>query len=426
MRAFNDEDVIEYAHHILALAKNETKIDPSKTYLVSCNAHTMKRFSKSIVKYCLDTNVLISKDKHRHACLCFSLLLNSRDLEMLTTCFTMLCTIYLSKNKNELYLKADSQVKALLDARPTDNEDLQVIIRYAYQSYMMEQQHTAASTEKSSVISDNETLGQATATQSVEIEIDNNELESYDQIIEVNDQELEICDRDHISSASDKNKSSTTKIPDLSDGKTIRDRSPFTLIFEKIFEEVFNEIELLNEQNNNEKNYKYNPGLIDFILKKFMPYAFVWSSPAFQGLEQTRMTNGRGEKHNQFSKGIGTRMAPANYSNQALVIANGSAIQYKKDLSNNNSQQKKQASKAIEDNDDIYDCQETYYKVNSGVAKPTTYQSSTLYKSPDKKLLKEKSAKIKNATASNKSKHIINYLISLKLTIIFYFFLFFF
>jgi hypothetical protein len=44
------------------------------------------------------------------------------------------------------------------------------------------------------------------------------------------------------------------------------------------------------------------------------------------------MTNGRGEKHNQFSKGIGTRMAPANYSNQALVIANGSAIQYKKDL----------------------------------------------------------------------------------------------
>ena len=157
-----------------------------------------------------------------------------------------------------------------------------------------------------------------------------------------------------------------------------------------------------------------------------MPYAFVWSSPAFQGLEQTRMTNGRGEKHNQFSKGIGTRMAPANYSNQALVIANGSAIQYKKDLSNNNSQQKKQASKAIEDNDDIYDCQETYYKVNSGVAKPTTYQSSTLYKSPDKKLLKEKSAKIKNATASNKSKHIINYLISLKLTIIFYFFLIFF
>ncbi len=60
MREFNDEDVIEYAHHILALAKNETKIDPSKTYLVSCNAHKIKLFSKSIVKYCLDSNALIS------------------------------------------------------------------------------------------------------------------------------------------------------------------------------------------------------------------------------------------------------------------------------------------------------------------------------------------------------------------------------
>jgi len=62
----------------------------------------------------------------------------------------------LSKNKNELYLKADSEVKALPNARPTDYEDLQIIIRYAYQSYMMEQQHTGASTEKSSVINDNE------------------------------------------------------------------------------------------------------------------------------------------------------------------------------------------------------------------------------------------------------------------------------
>jgi hypothetical protein len=79
------------------------------------------------------------------------------------------------------------------------------------------------------------------------------------------------------------------------------------------------------------------------------------------------------------------------------------------DLSNSNPKQNKQASKAIEDNDDIYDCQETNYKVNSGVAKPSTYQSSTLYKSTEKKLIKEKSAKILNsATTSNKSKNLIN------------------
>jgi hypothetical protein len=142
---------------------------------------------------------------------------------------------------------------------------------------------------------------------------------SDNQIIEVNDQELQNCNRDQISSASDKNKSSTTKIPDLADGKTIRDRSPFTLIFEKIFEEVFNEIELLNEQNNKEKNYKYNPGLIEFILKKFMPYAFDWSSPAYQGLEQTRMKWTR-RKTQSICKGIDTRMAPANYSNQHLFF----------------------------------------------------------------------------------------------------------
>ena len=378
LRVFNNETAIEYAHHILSLSKHEIKINKSKTYLVSCVAHTSKRFSKAVTEFCLETNVLIAKDKHRHACLCFSLLLNSRDLQTITTYFKLICTYYLSKYKTDAFILADRQIKDSLDIRPKFNEDLNSIINHSFKSFVEEQ---------AKVLGDNDII----SVKNNDDDKSNQKQIDFDEDL-TNDSEIEEI---------------------TTNGKTIRDNSPFTLIFENLYEEIAVKIEQNNE-NNLDLNSKYNPKILDFILKKYMPYCFIWASFSFQDTNLTRMTNGLGEKHNQFSKSIGTRMAPSNYSNQAITVAKGSSIKYQKDMANINSKKRKPITTQIEDSEDIYTCQETYYKPKSGVTKASTYQSSVIYQDyilPQKKSAKRKSASIfcngKKDASPNKGKIVL-------------------
>jgi hypothetical protein len=110
----------------------------------------------------------------------------------------------------------------------------------------------------------------------------------------------------------------------------------------------------------------------------------------------TRLTNGLGEKHNQFSKSIGTQMAPCVYTNQAMVVANGSACTYSETITSQNTKKRKMPQVIeLKENEDFYEGEETYFKPKCGLPKQSTYQSSvqyTEYKSPQSKSQK----KIKN------------------------------
>lgn len=381
MRVFNNETAIEYAHHILALAKREIKINNLRTYLVSCAAHTSKRFSKSITQFCSDRNTVIAKDKHRHACLCFSLLLNSRDLEMITTYFKWICTYYLSEYKSDDYILADKQLKEALEIRPELNEDLNSIIHHSFKIFMEEQ---------AKLINVKENLLETS---------DSNQTKNKEK--QQSECVRESCEEDdEIEVLFDENNNEEN----LMKGKTIRENSPFTSIFENLYEEIVFKIQA-NIQNDKEANSKYNAKLIHFILKNYMPYCFIWASFSFQDTELTRLTNGLGEKHNEFSKSIGTRMSPSNYADQAITIAKGSALTYQKTLLDNKPKKNKQANKELEDNEDYYHGVETYYKANSGVAKPS-YQSSVIYQDyiqPQKKSVKRKNSSSKLLTLTNSS-----------------------
>ncbi len=81
LNTLNKMEIIEYAKHILEISEGKANFDPSKSYLVSCVAHTMKRFSKSIKP------IEQSKEQHAQICYYFSLLLNSTTMLELKTYF---------------------------------------------------------------------------------------------------------------------------------------------------------------------------------------------------------------------------------------------------------------------------------------------------------------------------------------------------
>jgi hypothetical protein len=118
---FNRVDVIGYAHHIFEEAKHGSiKLD--YTYLLSCAAHTMKRFSKAIKKFHL------GKDLHRFICYCFSLLLNSTTLEKMDIYFDAMCSVFLSQHESDVFKKAVELLEESIASRPDDIKALDKIL----------------------------------------------------------------------------------------------------------------------------------------------------------------------------------------------------------------------------------------------------------------------------------------------------------
>ena len=92
LEMLNNETIEEYAKRIYEYSK-VTTVDFVKSFLASCCSHTMHRFTRALkrqVKF-------LEKEHRTFAVLCFSLLLNSLDLESSKQIFQLMCIVFLNE-----------------------------------------------------------------------------------------------------------------------------------------------------------------------------------------------------------------------------------------------------------------------------------------------------------------------------------------
>jgi len=102
----------------------------------------------------------------------------------------------------------------------------------------------------------------------------------------------------------------------------IRDESPFTSHFNELYESR----SISNETSENDNPYYFEQFVVDILLKRFMPYCFIWSSLTLRDPNyiMDRWTNGTVEKFINTRKKGGIKLEPAEYiiNSQKSAIAN--------------------------------------------------------------------------------------------------------
>jgi hypothetical protein len=97
LNILNKETVNEYGKRLYKFAKKETDVadieNKNKSFLASCCSHTMHRFVRELKR-----QVKFEDIEHKtFAVLCFSLLLNSTDLESCKDIFELICMVFKSQ-----------------------------------------------------------------------------------------------------------------------------------------------------------------------------------------------------------------------------------------------------------------------------------------------------------------------------------------
>jgi hypothetical protein len=89
----------------------------------------------------------------------------------------------------------------------------------------------------------------------------------------------------------------------------------------------------LNSTSVEEENEYYCPEYIASLLKRYMPYCFVWSGFVLRNLNnentRTRFTNGTVENHFYSNKGKGQffkRLLPAQYASKSFKLNIGTVL----------------------------------------------------------------------------------------------------
>jgi hypothetical protein len=150
---------------------------------------------------------------------------------------------------------------------------------------------------------------------------------------------------------------------------TIADSSPFTKHFKDIEKHVLNEInnDYLNSTSVEEENEYYCPEYIASLLKRYMPYCFVWSGFVLRNLNnentRTRFTNGTVENHFYSNKGKGQffkRLLPAQYASKSFKLNIGKCREFMSSVHDNQQQESHIADSA--DEEERLTCRERWAK----------------------------------------------------------------
>ena len=95
IQSFNNETLPSYMDKIYQISTNKKSLsDFNCSWLASCCAHTMHRFTKALRKEKIFKH---DKDGYELATLCFNLLLNTTDFEATKIIFSNICYAFLSK-----------------------------------------------------------------------------------------------------------------------------------------------------------------------------------------------------------------------------------------------------------------------------------------------------------------------------------------
>ena len=101
LEMFNMETIDDYSKRIFEYASRKND-DFSISFLASCCSHTMHRFTKGIKR-----NVKFDdKECRTFAILCFSLLLNTLDLQSSKDIFQLMCIVFLNNKYSQNVQKA--------------------------------------------------------------------------------------------------------------------------------------------------------------------------------------------------------------------------------------------------------------------------------------------------------------------------------
>ena len=92
---------------------------PDVTWIISCTAHCMHRVTTTLRKLSG-----VQEFSFVWAALCFSLLLNSKDLATAREAYWNLCVFFLSEHSNEEFETAKYKLETLLDNRPVTVEQM--------------------------------------------------------------------------------------------------------------------------------------------------------------------------------------------------------------------------------------------------------------------------------------------------------------
>lgn len=121
---FTNETPLDYAERVFKLANGELKEFRTKSWLCSCAAHTMKRYSDGLKK-----KLKLSEFVHHFYCYAFSLLLNSKTLDKLKTNFRSIAVVSLSQFKNSTMNNEFEKIQFAIKERNDSEINKTIIIK---------------------------------------------------------------------------------------------------------------------------------------------------------------------------------------------------------------------------------------------------------------------------------------------------------
>jgi hypothetical protein len=211
------------------------------------NNQNMEEYSKKVWQ--LSKNEIDSKEQtwliSSFCSYLFSLLINCLDLDSISIYFKLICRVFLTKLKTKDVIESLNALHDEINTRPIDKNDIKKMV-----ALNLKQNH----------------------------------------LLKPNTTDIEINKRKSVKKIIQKN-------------STISESSPFTQHFKEIEKDVLNEINNENIENETlcEENEFYCPEYVECLLKRYMPYCFIWSGFVLQNLNnentRTRFTNGTVENH---------------------------------------------------------------------------------------------------------------------------------
>lgn len=281
LAVLNLETIHDYSKRINKYSTDED-VNPleQKGFLASCISHSTHRFTRGLKRY-----VKFADKEHKvFVGCCFSLLAQTTELTETKLIFRFMCEVFLRPVDDDVSTKAREALQQLIILRPNDKTEILKVIKEVYPDALSE---------------------------------------SEDECDSSNDNE----NPDNTGAAKRSAKESEDEWFSHDNKSTIKDSSPFTNVFLALEEEVENAIDF---NDSGDVNSLFNPDLIHYLQKFYMPYVFIWSGYVFRMLDDdyniTKIDQGCIEKYFGTTKRIRGHqpIVPARHVLQSLqnVLAN--------------------------------------------------------------------------------------------------------
>ncbi len=218
--AFNKQSLKEYSNIVFQIAQGSL-INQEMSWPITCAAATMQSFYKSITK-----KLSFNKPTLQLACVCFGLLMCSRDLSECSHNFKTICVCFLASNNCDMLANARDLLK---------------------------------------------------------VAISDNRLAKLNEILDQFDYEPKPHFKIMTSGITQE-----TEDDEMNDSNDFKAELAFTKYFFDIKNQVLASLSCSNSQSSS-KNAFYHPKLVRHLLHEFMPFCFAWSGFVLRGLPLNRI-----------------------------------------------------------------------------------------------------------------------------------------